>query len=176
MRSFQKKVRTNDNENFNNINKLIGDFSLGVRSDIPVNTGVARTGGREYLSTQTGARTRTTHSYRLCIQNGAQRLTNWPKWRRWQEEQSISRESRSREWESVWLNEWMNRQEKLYRNAIQKPHEVKFLPNKFNLRTKSPNLLKHVPSVHFSNSKTMYIHTDSGASQHKKRHNGETRR
>lgn len=47
----------------------------------------------------------------------------------------------------------MNRQEKLYRNTIKKPLEVKFSPNKFNLRTKSPNLLKHVPSVHFSNRK-----------------------
>ena len=53
----------------------------------------------------------------------------------------------------------------------KKPLEVKFSPNKFNLRTKSPNLLKHVPSVHFSNSKTMYIHREFEASQHKKRHN-----
>lgn len=39
-------------------------------------------------------------------------------------------------------------------DTIQKPLEVKFSPNKFNSRTKSSNLLKHVPSVQFFETKT----------------------
>lgn len=170
MRSFPKKVRTNDNENFNNINKLIGYFSLGVQSDISVNGGVKRTSERDstwtHTHTHTGVETWTHDSYRLCIQNWAQRLTNWPKWRRWWRRRTEHQQRVKNGEERKCVSEWMNRQEKLYRNAIQKPLEVKFLPNKFNLRTKSPNLLKHVPSVHFSNPKTMYIHTEFEASQH----------
>lgn len=74
------------------------------------------------------------HSYRPTLHTKSfEALLNWPKkYRR----------------RTTWIE-----QEKLYRYDTQKPLEVKFSPNKFNLRTKSPNLLKHVPSVHHSKRK-----------------------